>query len=129
MRRYSGRDQPDAAPVQPCDQPPARVSRCPACIGIRADERQARRSAMAFVQSGQNRRDLEPGRAVPGDDDGLLSVDTSKLAGAVDFIQTKGIHQLMPQYKEVRAATLNFLLNGYFVSPTSKHPVVAAAVK
>ncbi|MBA4104790.1 MAG: hypothetical protein C0485_03450 [Pirellula sp.] len=67
--------------------------------------------------------------AIPGDDDGLLSVDTSKLAGAVDFIQTKGIHQLMPQYKEVRAATLNFLLNGYFVSPTSKHPVVATAVK
>lgn len=67
--------------------------------------------------------------AIPGDDDGLLSVDTSKLAGASDFIQTKGIHQLMPQYKEVRAATLNFLLNGYFVSPTSKHPVVAAAVK
>ena len=53
--------------------------------------------------------------AIPGDDDGLLSVETSKLAGACDFIQTKGIHQLMPQYKEVRAATLNFLLNGYFV--------------
>lgn len=65
--------------------------------------------------------------AIPGDDDGLLSVDTSKLAGAADFIQTKGIHQLMPQYKEVRAAALSFLKNGYFVSEASKHPVVAAA--
>lgn len=65
--------------------------------------------------------------AIPGDDDGLLSVDTSKLAGASDFIQTKGIHQLMPQYKEVRAAALNFLKNGYFVSEASKQPIVAAA--
>jgi pimeloyl-ACP methyl ester carboxylesterase len=65
--------------------------------------------------------------AIPGDDDGLLSVDTSKLAGAADFIQTKGIHQLMPQYKEVRAAALSFLMNGYFVSEASKQPVVAPA--
>jgi hypothetical protein len=57
----------------------------------------------------------------------MLSVDTSKLAGAADFIQTKGIHQLMPQYKEVRAAALSFLLNGYFTSATSKQPIVAPA--
>jgi pimeloyl-ACP methyl ester carboxylesterase len=65
--------------------------------------------------------------AIPGDDDGLLSVDTSKLASASDFIQTKGIHQLMPQYKEVRAATLSFLKNGYFTSASSMQPVVAPA--
>ena len=65
--------------------------------------------------------------AIPGDDDGLLSVETSKLAGASDFIQTKGIHQLMPQYKEVRAATLSFLKNGYFSSAISKQPIVAPA--
>ena len=65
--------------------------------------------------------------AIPGDDDALLSIETSKLAGASDFIQTKGIHQLMPQYKEVRAATLNFLINGYFVSEASRQPVAAAA--
>ncbi|BBO34049.1 hypothetical protein [Lacipirellula parvula] len=64
--------------------------------------------------------------AIPGDDDGLLSIDTMKLAGATDFIQTNGIHQMMPKFKEVRAATLNFLLHGYFVSPQAMHPVVAA---
>ncbi|WP_428305288.1 esterase/lipase family protein [Lacipirellula sp.] len=64
--------------------------------------------------------------AIPGDDDGLLSIETSKLAGASDYIQTLGIHQLMPQYKEVRAAALNFLLHGYFVSPQAMHPIVAA---
>lgn len=65
--------------------------------------------------------------AIPGDDDGLLSVETSKLAGASDFIQTKGIHQLMPKYKEVRAATLSFLKNGYFSSAISKQPIASPA--
>jgi pimeloyl-ACP methyl ester carboxylesterase len=64
--------------------------------------------------------------AIPGDDDGLLSIDTMKLAGASDFVQTKGLHQLMAKYKEVREATLRFLLKGYFVSPDAKTPVVAA---
>jgi hypothetical protein len=64
---------------------------------------------------------------VPGDDDGLLSVETMKLAGAGDFIQTRGLHQFMPQYKEVREAVTNFLQNGYFVSPDAKQPLVAAA--
>jgi pimeloyl-ACP methyl ester carboxylesterase len=65
--------------------------------------------------------------AIPGDDDGLLSVATTKLAGATDFLQTGGVHQLMPQYKEVRAATLSFLLNGYFVSPQARQPIAALA--
>lgn len=63
--------------------------------------------------------------AIPGDDDMLLSIDTSKLAGASDYIQTKGVHQLMPKYKEVREATLRFLTKGYFLSPESRTPVVA----
>jgi pimeloyl-ACP methyl ester carboxylesterase len=63
---------------------------------------------------------------IPGDDDMLLSVETSKLAGATDFIQTGGIHQMMAKYKEVRAASLNFLLHGYFVSPEARQPIVAA---
>jgi pimeloyl-ACP methyl ester carboxylesterase len=66
--------------------------------------------------------------AIPGDDDGLLSIASNKLAGATDFIQTGGLHQLMPQYKEVRAATLSYLLNGYFTSPQAKQPIVTAAV-
>jgi pimeloyl-ACP methyl ester carboxylesterase len=64
--------------------------------------------------------------SIPGDDDMLLGVETSKLAGATDFIQTGGIHQLMAKYKEVRAATLSFLLKGYFVSPQARRPVLAA---
>ena len=64
---------------------------------------------------------------IPGDDDSLLSIETMKLAGATDFIQTKGIHQFMPNFKEVRAATLNFLQHGYFVAADARRPIIAAA--
>jgi pimeloyl-ACP methyl ester carboxylesterase len=65
---------------------------------------------------------------IPGDNDGLLSLETQKLAGAADFLQTGGLHQLMPNYEEVRAATLSFLKNGYFVSKEAMQPIPAAAV-
>jgi pimeloyl-ACP methyl ester carboxylesterase len=63
---------------------------------------------------------------IPGDDDSLLSIETMKLAGATDWIQTKGIHQLMPNFNEVRAATLSYLQHGYFVAADARRPIVAA---
>jgi len=65
--------------------------------------------------------------SLPGDNDGLLSVATTRLDGAADFAQTGGMHQFMPNYKECRIATLNFLRHGYFVSPEARQPVAAAA--
>jgi hypothetical protein len=66
---------------------------------------------------------------IPGDDDMLLSIDTSKLAGATDYLQIGGIHQLMPKYKEVREAALNYLLHGYFVSPEARQPIAVAVAR
>jgi len=64
--------------------------------------------------------------AVPGDDDGLLSTESAKLVGAADFVQvTSGIHQLMPQYKVTRAATLTFLQHGRFMATEEARPIVA----
>jgi pimeloyl-ACP methyl ester carboxylesterase len=60
---------------------------------------------------------------LPGDDDGLLTVDTMKLAGANDFIQVKGLHMLMPRYKEVQELTLNYLKHGYFRSFELRQPL------
>jgi pimeloyl-ACP methyl ester carboxylesterase len=51
---------------------------------------------------------------VPGDDDGLLSLQTHMLAGAADFLQTGGLHQIMPRYDSVKKATLVFLKCGHF---------------
>jgi hypothetical protein len=65
--------------------------------------------------------------AVPGDDDGLLSVETAKLTGAADFVQVvSGLHQLMPRYEATRTATLTFLRHGYFTTAEEAQPILAA---
>lgn len=51
---------------------------------------------------------------VPGDDDGLISLQTQMLDGASDFVQVGGLHQLMPRYQRTRDATLSFLNSGHF---------------
>jgi pimeloyl-ACP methyl ester carboxylesterase len=62
---------------------------------------------------------------IPGDDDGMLSIETMRLVGAADFVRIECLHQLMPQHDAVRAATLSFLKNGYFVTADSRRPIVA----
>jgi len=64
--------------------------------------------------------------AIPGDDDMLLSVTTSKLAGATDFAQVKGVHQTLPKNEQVQEYTLRFLQKGYLISPRAKRPIIAA---
>lgn len=51
---------------------------------------------------------------IPGDDDGLLSIETQRLEGAADFKQIKGLHQFMPQDPAVQAATRAFFASGTF---------------
>jgi hypothetical protein len=60
---------------------------------------------------------------IPGDDDMLLSVDTTKLAGASDFALVKGIHQTLPKNDQVQEYTLRFLQKGYFISRRAKQPL------
>ena len=64
---------------------------------------------------------------IPGDDDILLSVDTTKLAGASDFALVKGIHQTLPKNDQVKEYTLRFLQKGYLISPRAKQPLTVAA--
>ena len=51
---------------------------------------------------------------VPGDDDGLISLQTHILNGARDFRQIGGLHQWMPRYRQTQESTLRFLHNGHF---------------
>ena len=62
-------------------------------------------------------------RGVPGDDDMLLSVETSKLAGARDFVQVKGIHQSLPKDEAVQDYTLRFLETGAFLPSGRRYPI------
>ena len=60
----------------------------------------------------------------PGDDDGRITVATTRLAGAADFIRVPAIHELIANDPRVFRYTLQFLEAGYFVSPDQRAPIV-----
>ncbi|MEM7478986.1 MAG: hypothetical protein AAF483_28720 [Planctomycetota bacterium] len=51
---------------------------------------------------------------IPGDDDGVVELSSHYLTGARDFTQVGGLHQIMPLYPKVKAATVEFLDHGHF---------------
>jgi len=66
---------------------------------------------------------------IPGDDDMLLSTETSKLAGAADFVQVKGIHQTLPKSEQVHSYALRFLETGAFLPSGRRHPITETEIK
>ena len=66
---------------------------------------------------------------IPGDDDMLLSVETSKLAGASDFAQVKGVHQTLPKQEQVQSYTLRFLESGAFMPSGRRRPLTEDDIK
>ncbi len=60
---------------------------------------------------------------VPGDDDWLISVDTTRLAGAADFTIVPMIHQMLPFDTRVRERCRRFIEHGYFVDQDSRQPI------
>ncbi|MGI9428243.1 MAG: hypothetical protein ACR2NM_06265, partial [Bythopirellula sp.] len=66
---------------------------------------------------------------IPGDDDMLLSVETSKLAGASDFAQVKGVHQTLPKNEQVQSYTLRFLEHGAFMPSGRRNPLTAEDIE
>jgi pimeloyl-ACP methyl ester carboxylesterase len=63
--------------------------------------------------------------ALEGDNDGLLSVSTTKLVGARDFVLLPVLHPLSPKNATVQEYTLRFLQKGYFISADERHPITA----
>ena len=60
---------------------------------------------------------------VPGDNDGVVSVASTRLAGAADFAVLPALHTFMMNDAKVQEYTLRFLQHGYFVSPEQKQPI------
>jgi len=60
---------------------------------------------------------------LPGDDDGIVTVASTRLAGASDFVLVPIIHSFIPRNAKVAEYTLRFLQRGYFVSPERRQPV------
>ena len=57
---------------------------------------------------------------LPGDNDGIVSVDTTRLAGARDFLVLPVQHSLIMFNAKAQEYTLRFLQKGYFVSETGE---------
>jgi pimeloyl-ACP methyl ester carboxylesterase len=62
-----------------------------------------------------------------GDNDLVVSVETTRLPGASDFALLPVIHTLMMDDKTVQQYTLQFFEHGYFISPERRQPIPKAA--
>jgi hypothetical protein len=60
---------------------------------------------------------------LPGDNDGVISVTTARLAGAADFVVVRALHTFMMDDPKVVEYTLRFLQKGYFVSAEQRQPI------
>ncbi|HUY31404.1 MAG TPA: alpha/beta fold hydrolase [Pirellulales bacterium] len=58
-----------------------------------------------------------------GDNDGLLSVATTRLVGARDFVVVPVLHPFSTMNAKVQEYTLRFLQEGYFISADERHPI------
>jgi len=66
-------------------------------------------------------------RKIPGDDDGVLSVENAYQAGAADFVILKSPHNEIVQEKECSDNVIHFLQTGSFLrhSPPPKAPTAS----
>lgn len=60
---------------------------------------------------------------IPGDDDGRITVETTRLAGASDFVVIPAVHEFIANDPRVFNYTLRFLADGYFVSPDQRQVI------
>jgi len=60
---------------------------------------------------------------LPGDDDGVVTVASTRLPGAADFIVVHALHALLPREPRVHEITLRFLQHGYFIAPDRRKPL------
>jgi pimeloyl-ACP methyl ester carboxylesterase len=58
-----------------------------------------------------------------GDNDGTISVETAKLAGARDFVVLPLLHSFLMDNPRVQQYVLRFLQQGFFLSPADRHPL------
>jgi pimeloyl-ACP methyl ester carboxylesterase len=62
---------------------------------------------------------------LPGDDDGVVTVQSTRLAGAADFVLLPVWHSFMPSERAVQEHALRFLRSGQFGSAANSEPAVA----
>ncbi|HZZ72470.1 MAG TPA: lipase [Pirellulales bacterium] len=63
---------------------------------------------------------------LPSDNDLVVTVESTRLIGARDFLLLPVAHSFLMFDARARAATLSFLEHGYFVADAKRQPIVAA---
>ncbi len=58
-----------------------------------------------------------------GDNDGTISVETTKLGGARDFLVTPVLHSFLMDSPKVQQCVLQFLRHGHFTTAAERHPL------
>lgn len=61
---------------------------------------------------------------IPGDDDGTVSVDSTRLPGACDFTTVPALHSFMMNHADTITYTRHFLKTGQFKKDGEKQPIV-----
>ena len=62
---------------------------------------------------------------IPGDDDAVITVASTRLAGARDFRVLPVLHSVFMNDAKVQQYTMNFLNHGHFESDTERQPIVS----
>jgi pimeloyl-ACP methyl ester carboxylesterase len=65
----------------------------------------------------------------PGDDDGTVSVDSTRLAGAADFMTVPTLHSFLMGNKDVIAASRRFLTTGVLRETGACEPILPAKLQ
>jgi pimeloyl-ACP methyl ester carboxylesterase len=81
------------------------------------------------IIAGGKRDDIGFNPLIPGDDDLLVTVEETKLAGARDFLLLPVTHAGQMRRPEIQNYTRNFLEKGYFVSEKERHPITEKGVE
>ncbi|MDZ7619866.1 MAG: hypothetical protein U1E05_22940, partial [Patescibacteria group bacterium] len=62
---------------------------------------------------------------ISGEDDLVVTVAETRLAGAADFLIVPELHTFIMDSPDVRQYTLRFLQHGHFLSPEARQPIPA----
>lgn len=77
----------------------------------------------AIIAGGKNEPDGR-NRLIPGDDDFVVTVEETKLAGARDFVVIPTYHTVIMNNATAREYALRFLEHGYLVSEPLRRPII-----
>jgi hypothetical protein len=66
---------------------------------------------------------------IDGDDDGIVSVASTRLAGAADYLYVESLHLALNRNETVHASAVRFLQTGKFRAEGDPQPIPGEAKK